>query len=428
MTSPKPASDASGTKPVTANLVLGGADGGRLTENIMHFGRVLRAAGLPVGPGKVLDALEAVSAVGVQSRRDFYWTLHAVFVNRRNQRALFDQAFHFFWRNPNLLEKAIGMLLPSMKGEQEQAQSEISARLADALAGERPPPETDMAEEEEEDQFDIDASLTFSKTEVLSQKDFDQMTTAELAEARKAIQGMRLAFRPAPTRRTKLDPKGRRTDLRATLRHAARSGGDLSHLVMRKQRRRLPPLVILCDISGSMDRYARMMLHFIHALTNDRDRVQSFLFGTRLTNVTRTMRHKDPDIAIDQCAAQVEDWSGGTRIGATLSEFNRLWSRRVMSQGPIVLLISDGLDRDAAMGLEKEMERLHKSSRRLIWLNPLLRWDGYTPRASGAKAMIRHVDSFKPIHNLESLAQLAQAIATDEKGPSDMTAWGEAAA
>lgn len=413
-----------GQQPV-ANLVLGEADGGRLAENIMHFARVLRAAGLPVGPGKVLQALEAVGAVGVDNRRDFYWTLHAVFVNRRDQRELFDQAFHFFWKNPNLLEKAMAMMLPAMKGEQEAPRQDMSARLAEALASERPPPETEEAEEEE--QFDIDASLTFSKREVLAEKDFEKMTGDELDQARKAIQRMRLAFRPVPTRRFYPDPKGRRTDLRATLRRAARTGGDLGKLAMRKRRRRVPPLVILCDISGSMDRYARMMLHFIHTLTNDRDRVHSFLFGTRLTNVTRTMKRKDPDVAIDQCAAQVEDWAGGTRIGATLEEFNRLWSRRVMTQSPIVLLISDGLDRDGAAGLVEEMDRLHKSCRQLIWLNPLLRWDGYEPKASGAKAMIDHVDSFRPIHNLDSLAKLAEAISR-EPGPNDMNAWKELAA
>lgn len=418
--------DPSGITVPAANLMVGEVDGGRLAENIMHFGRVLRAAGLPVGPGKVLEALQAVAVAGVDNRRDFYWTLHAVFVNRRDQRELFDQAFHFFWKNPNLLEKAMAMLLPSMKGEQPAEKQTMATRLAEALAKERPPAE-DSAEEEDDEQFDIDASLTWSKGEVLSEKDFEKMTGAELTAARKAIQRMTLVSRPVPTRRFQANPQGRRADLRATLRQAARTGGDIGQLSMKKRRRRLPPLVVLCDISGSMDRYARMMLHFIHALTNDRDRVSSFLFGTRLTNVTRTMRRKDPDVAIDQCAGQVEDWAGGTRIGLTLAEFNRDWSRRVMSQGPIVLLISDGLDRDGAAGLEAEMDRLHKSCRKLIWLNPLLRWDGYAPRASGARAMIKHVDSFRPIHNLDSLARLADALRDDPA--ADSTAqWKELAA
>ncbi|NMM44053.1 VWA domain-containing protein [Rhodospirillaceae bacterium KN72] len=409
------------------NLVLGEVDGGRLAENIMHFARVLRAAGLPVGPGKVLQALEAVSAVGVADRQDFYWTLHAVFVNRRDQRELFDQAFHFFWRNPNLLEKAMAMMLPAMKGEQPPERPEMATRLQEALAKERPPEEAGSDGEDEEESFDIDASLTWSKSEVLAEKDFEKMTTAELEEARRAIRRLRLAFHPVPSRRFYADPKGHRTDLRATLRRAARSGGDIAKLSMRKRRRRVPPLVVLCDISGSMDRYARMMLHFIHALTNDRDRVHSFLFGTRLTNVTRTMRRKDPDVAVDQCATLVADWAGGTRIGHTLAEFNRDWSRRVLSQGPIVLLISDGLDRDGAAGLEAEMDRLHKSCRSLIWLNPLLRWDGYEPKASGARAMIRHVDSFRPIHNLDSLTKLADAL-THGAQRQNLREWKELAA
>lgn len=409
-----------------ANLVLGQADGGRLAENIMHFARVLRAAGLPVGPGKVLHALEALGAAGVDSREDFYWTLHAVFVNRRDQRELFDQAFHFFWRNPNLLEKAMAMLLPAMKGEQEPEKSEMSARLAEALAKEQPPPEAE--EDEDEEQFDIDASLTWSKREVLAEKDFEKMTTAELEAARAAIRRLRLAFRPVATRRSRPDPGGKQADLRATLRKSARSGGDLSRLSMRKPRTRVPPLVVLCDISGSMDRYARMMLHFIHALTSDRDRVHSFVFGTRLTNITRTMRRKDPDVAVEQCAGLVEDWAGGTRIGATLAEFNRDWSRRVLTQGPIVLLISDGLDRDGAVGLEPEIERLHKSCRELIWLNPLLRWDGYAPKASGARTLIRHVDSFRPIHNLDSLSKLADVLSRDRRPGDHARAWKELAA
>jgi hypothetical protein len=415
-----------GPSQPAANLVVGQADGGRLAENIMHFARVLRAAGLPVGPGKVMAALEAVAAVGVDNRKDFYWTLHSVFVNRRDHRDLFDQAFHFFWRNPNLLEKAMAMMLPAMKGEQEAPKQEMATRLAEALAKESPPGGTDE-DDGEDDEFDIDASLTFSKREVLAEKDFEKMTGAELDAARKAIRRMRLAFTPVPTRRFRPDPNGRRTDLRATLRRAARTGGDLGKLAMRKRRRRVPPLVILCDISGSMDRYARMMLHFIHTVTNDRDRVQSFLFGTRLTNVTRTMRRKDPDIAVDQCASLVEDWAGGTRIGVTLEEFNRVWSRRVMTQGPIVLLISDGLDRDGAAGLAQEMERLQKSCRQLIWLNPLLRWDGYQPKASGARVMIDHVDSFRPIHNLDSLSQLADALCRDP-GPRAPSGWKDQAA
>lgn len=424
--------DLEAAEQLSPNFFLGEADGGRLADNIMHFARVLRKAGLPVGPGKVLEAVKAVTAVGVASRKDFYWTLHAVFVNRRDQREVFDQAFHFFWRNPNLLEKMMGMLLPSTKmDEGAPPKDEMSRRVADALQGEQPGDEEDEAGEQDEDEeeFEIDATLTFSTEEVLSAKDFEKMSSAELAEARAAIQKLTLPIRQVANRRFQRHPNGRRIDMRATLREAARFGGDLAVIKRRKRTRRPPPVVVLCDISGSMDRYARMLLHFMHALTNDRDRVHTFLFGTRLTNITRYLRYKDPDAAVDTISEAVEDWSGGTRIGHALHEFNKNWSRRVLGQGAVVILITDGLDREGAEGVAEEMERLHKSCRRLIWLNPLLRYDAYEPRAAGARAMMPHVDEFRAVHNLSSLGELAEALGKDASmSRREMARWRAAAA
>ena len=236
------------------------------------------------------------------------------------------------------------------------------------------------------------------------------MSLAEQEAAKRAMAKMRLPLRPVPARRFRLHPRGRRPDLRATLRGAMRTGGDFVALRRRRRLRRPPPLVVICDISGSMARYSRMLLHFMHAVTNDRDRVHCFLFGTRLTNVTRQLRQKDVDAALAGVAEAVEDWSGGTRIGASLRSFNRLWSRRVLGQGAVVLLISDGLDRDSGEGLAVEVERLHKSCRRLVWLNPLLRYDAYEPKTRGAAALMPHVDEFRPAHNLDSLADLAAAL------------------
>jgi uncharacterized protein with von Willebrand factor type A (vWA) domain len=197
--------------------------------------------------------------------------------------------------------------------------------------------------------------------------------------------------------------------MRKTLRAALRQA-DLIQLQRKRRRTRPPPLVVLCDISGSMSRYSRLFLHFMHAVTNDRDRVHTFLFGTRLTNVTRMLRHKDVDEAIANVAASVEDWSGGTRIGQTLAEFNRFWSRRVLGQGAVVLFISDGLDRDAGAGIGREIDRLHKSCRRLIWLNPLLRYEAFEPKSLGMRAILPHVDEFRPVHSLESLESLIEAL------------------
>jgi uncharacterized protein len=386
---------------------------GKLATNIVHFARTLRTAGLRVGPGQILRAIEAVEAAGLSKRDDFYWTLHSVFVNRRDQREIFDQAFHVYWRNPRLLEKMMEMLLPQIDVPAEQDKGkQLSRRLQEALQpghGEAP------KENDEPPEVEIEATFTVSDREVLQQKDFEQMSQAEIDAALRAIARLRLPVPERRTRRYQPARRGPRVDFRASLRRALRPEG-LTELRKREPRRRPPPLVILCDISGSMARYTRMFLHFMHTITNDRDRVYCFTFGTRLNNVTRALRYRDVDIALAKASSQVEDWSGGTRIGQTLHEFNNKWSRRVLGQGAVVLLITDGLDREGASGLAEEMERLSKSCSRLIWLNPLLRYGAYEPKSQGNKAMLPFVDEFRPVHNLESLAGLVAALHTSSHG------------
>jgi len=401
---------------------------GRFAVNIMQFARTLRAAGLPIGPGRVIEAIRAVRTVGLMRRDDFYWALHSVFVNRRDQRELFDQAFHVFWRNPKLLERMMSLILPTLRTDRE-ASDELSRRVAEALSPDGQAGADELSGDEDGQELELDAALTWSRQEVLQQKDFEKMSADEVREARDRIRKMRLPIMDVRTRRFRPDPAGARADARATLRAALRSGGDVIPLRRRSRRRRHPPLVILCDISGSMDRYARMFLHFMHAVTNDRDRVHTFLFGTRLTNITRHLRYRDVDVALDKVSKAVEDWAGGTRIGQCLHAFNRDWSRRVLAQGAVVLLITDGLDRDAAEGLSEEMERLHKSCRRLIWLNPLLRYEGFEPKSLGVRAILPHVDEFRPVHNLNSLAALTEVLSRPGGGRTDgMAQWKELAA
>ena len=380
---------------------------GRLTLNLMHFARALRAAGLPVGPGKVLQAVEAVEAVGLSNRTDFYWALHAIFVNRHDQSELFDQAFHVFWRNPDILKKMMSLMLPKVRTEAPPDQPEMAQRLAEALHG-----SGTEQEEPEKTEIELDASFTVSAAERLQDKDFEKMTGEEMAQAKRLLTRLALPLAEVTTRRYRPDPAGPRVDPRATLRRMLCSGGDLSDLA-RKRRRTRPPPLVLFYISGSMTRYSRMLLHFMHAVTNDRDRVYSFVFGTRLTNITRHLRHKDVDVALDAVSGAVADWSGGTRIGTALHAFNRTWARRVLGQGAVVLLITDGLDRDAGEGLAAEAERLHKSCRRLVWLNPLLRWEGFAPKSSGIRALLPHVDDFLAAHSLNSLADLAGVLSAD---------------
>lgn len=385
-----------------------GTGDGRLAENVMHFARVLRQSGLPIGPDKVVDALQALGIAGLRRRDDFYWTLHAVFVDRRDQRWLFDQAFHVFWRDPKLLERMMGLLLPQGPAGGTLEPNPVSARLAQALAaGQHGPPERQSGEE---DEARVDATLTFSAAERLQTMDFDSMTAEELADARRAIARLRLPVRKVATRRFAAHPRGTGIDIRATMRSSLRQGGRIIALRRRAPVRRHPPLVVLCDISGSMSQYSRMFLHFLHAVTNDRDRVHTLVFGTRLTNVTRHLRLRDVDDALDRTGNAVSDWAGGTRIGACLREFNFRWSRRLLAQGAIVLLVTDGLDREAGEGVAEEMARLHRSARRVIWLNPLLRYAGFEAKAAGVRAMRPHVDEFRPVHNIRSLVELTEAL------------------
>ena len=373
----------------------------------MYFARTLRAAGLPVGSGAVLDAMRAVEAVGVARRDDFYWALHAVFVRRADQRPLFDEAFHVFWRNPKLLERVTSLLLPTVHTPPRADARPLSRRLSDALFAGR---EAEARTREAEPEIELDATLTWSDQEVLRARDFEQMSAAELAAAKAAIARLRFAIPPAPTRRYRPHPHGALIDMRTTFRRSLRLGSGAVMLARRRRRRNPAPLVVLCDISGSMSRYSRVLLHFAHALARDRTRVFSFAFGTRLTNITRQLRDRDVDAAIERASEEVTDWDGGTRIGHCLDVFNREWSRRVCGQGAVVLLISDGLDRDVGDGLGSQVERLHKSCRRLIWLNPLLRYEGFEPRAAGMRALLPHVDELRPVHNLESLEDLCRAL------------------
>ena len=398
-----------GNGQLTGLDLLNQLEGSRLVSNIMHFGRVLRAAGLPVGPGKILDAVSAVREVGVTQRSDFYWALHAVFVNRRDQHELFDQAFHIFWRDPKILERMMGILLPDIESDVPVEEEPPMRRIQDALQPKEDDKEPDE-EREREQEIEFDAAMTASANELLQEMDFEDMSAEEINQAKAAISRMQLPLNEVPTRRFMPSTKRRRVDMRATFRSALRSGGATIPLRWRDRRTRPPPVVILCDISGSMSRYTRMFLHFMHTLTNDRDRVHTFLFGTRLTNVTRHLRHRDVDLALAKVTASVEDWSGGTRIGECLKTFNVHWSRRVLGQGAVVILISDGLDRDAGRGLAGEIDRLHKSCRRLIWLNPLLRFEGFEPKSQGIQALLPFVDEFRPVHNLNSLNELIEAL------------------
>ena len=386
---------------------------GKLAQNITHFARALRKSGLPVGTGRILDAVRAVQTAGFTQRADFYWTLQACFVSRPEHRTLFDQMFRLYWRDPKYIEHMMALLTPMMKGLQDDRRAgPAEKRAAEALLDGVDRPVPDLPQDQDAI-IDIDASQTMSERERLRVLDFEQMSVADMAAARRMLARLRLPVRPLPSRRTEQRP-GPLPDWRGTLRHSLRQGGALSALITRRRRTRQPNLVVLCDISGSMSQYSRAVLHFVHAVANqagqDWGRVHAFTFGTRLTNITRHLATRDVDAALAAAGSHAQDWSGGTRIGACLTDFNRDWSRRVLGQGAVVLLITDGLDRDPDAGLGPAMERLGRSARSVIWLNPLLRWDGFAPKAKGIALMLPHVTSFRAGHNIASLEALGAAI------------------
>ncbi len=391
---------------------------GKLAANVMHFARLLRRAGLPVGPSDMLAAQRAMALVEIASRDQVRTALRTTMVHRHEHEDLFNQAFSHFWRDPDLARAAAAMaLMEAGKERPPERAPPGSRRLAEALGSprERPP-------RPEEERQEIDAVMTVSERERLQQMDFEAMSAAEIAEAKREIRKLTLPIGLRQTRRLRPDPSGPHVDLRATIRASLRQGGEILSIASSRKVMRPPPLVVLCDISGSMSRYAQILLHFLHAVANDRDRVFTFLFGTRLTNVTRQLRHRDPEVSFQMISHVVPDWSGGTRIGEALAAFNQNWSRRVLAQGAVVLLVTDGLDRDGAAGLAENMERLKKSCRRLIWLNPLLRWDGFEPRSQGIRAMLPYVDEFRPVHNLASLRALVETLSRPAS-PRAMEQW-----
>ncbi|HEU5444915.1 MAG TPA: VWA domain-containing protein [Pseudolabrys sp.] len=377
---------------------------GRLAENIVYFARALRAAGMPVGPGAVLDALEALNVARAGARDDFYWTLHAVFVKRHEHTILFDQAFKIFFRKRGYIEKLIASMIPQTLEPAAKSPAPGAQRIQEALFSGLNERAKDQSE------IEVDARLTVSDREVLQKKDFAQMTAVEIAAAKDAIARLTLPLDEVRTRRLTQNRRGHLIDIRRTLRASMKAGGAVIDLKYLGPRLREPPIVALLDISGSMSEYTRLFLHFLHAVTDARKRVTTLLFGTRLTNVTRAIRQRDPDEALAACSANVADWSGGTRIASSLRIFNKQWARRVLGQGAVVLLITDGLERDADDTLAFEIDRLHRSCKRLIWLNPLLRFHAFEARAKGVQTMLPHVDELRSIHNLDSMKELVRAL------------------
>ncbi|AOY98627.1 hypothetical protein BKK81_04545 [Cupriavidus sp. USMAHM13] len=382
-----------------------------LARNVTHFMRLLREAGFPLSPAHAADALQALQLVDIGRRDEVRAALAALVLSGPDQRPLFDAAFDLFWRDPDWEGKLRALLLPRVDAGAPPPRR--SNRLADALAaqvppGLRAPPEPGQAER-------FSAPLTFSDQERLAQRDFETLSAEEWRALRHLVRARRTRLAMQHTRRLRTAASGCRADVRASARLAVRQQGEWMRWKFRRRVERRPPLVLLLDISGSMSQYSRAVLYFCHALMQSRERLSVFLFGTRLTNITRSLRERDPDEAVEAISSHVRDWAGGTRIGAALASFNREWARRVLAGRATVLLVTDGLDHEHIDLLDSEMARLRRFAHRIIWLNPLLRFAGFTPRARGVQAILPHVDALRSAHNLDSLFAL-EALLTDDAG------------
>lgn len=393
---------------------------GRLVENVVHFCRALRKAGVRVGTAQLETAIEAVSISGFTNRTDFYYTLRSSLIAHQQNLEVFHQVFSLFWRDPDFLQKMMFQLSPTLKDDSAPADKSAAQRRAtDALGNKQ-----DNRQRPQKQEVVKDAVFTISEQDVVRSKDFDQMTAEELREAEKTIQTLSFNGPKLTSRRQRPDPQGQITDIRGTLKTALRSGGEIRQIAHKSCRPKLANLVVICDISGSMSVYSKMIMRFLHALTHAPVRqwahISTFTFGTRLTNVTRALHQRDPDIALSGIGRAATDWEGGTIIGSTLKQFNREWSRRVLSRNAVVLFISDGLERGDTDLLTTEIARLRLFCRQLVWLNPLLRWEGFSPQASGIRAILPHIDSLRACHSLDQLADLADALGNDTMGSNKL--------
>src|SRR5580765_1355961 len=375
---------------------------------------------MPIGPDRVLAAMAAVEQVGLSRRDDVHAALGAVMLDRHEQQPLFDAAFDAFWRDPKLLEQLMLLLLPKISGRGDKVVPPRANRLAEALAAPKPSAPPNPANRTAQEELTFDTTFTFSDRERLQRADFESMTTAEFELAKKLAEQLPLPVQPVRRRRHERAARGT-LDLRRTLLGMARQPHALLPAYTRP-RRETPVLVVLLDISGSMERYARLLLHYVHGLTRRYLQVHTLTFGTRLTNITRSLRHRDPDVALAQADAQVHDWKGGTRIASCLDEFNRVWARRLLGANAALLLMTDGLDRDEHGDLARAAAQLRRNAAQIVWLNPLLRFDGFEPRAAGVRALLPNVDRFLPVHNLASLADLGRVLRAPAVAPSSLLA------
>jgi uncharacterized protein with von Willebrand factor type A (vWA) domain len=414
--------------------------GERLLYRLTEFGRILWEVGIDVGPRKMLDLAETLNFVDVTNKEDFYNTLKCSLLAKHEQEALFNQMFLYYWymrdrqnkaENPRGAAKRDERQIRLPPSERKRLAEHMNANeqqrkdlRSEMRQSERPRRAHERIDEDDDDDDAQPQGTAYSAIEMLRKKDFESFTWEEVQEAKKLMAEMRWHLGLRPTHRKAPSRKGSYPDMRRIVRRNLKYGAEILELTWRETKQKPRPLVIICDISGSMSLYSRLLLHFIHTISNGLMNVEAFVFGTRLTRITRQLKKRDVDDAVRDVSRSVQDWSGGTRIGDALHYFNHYWARRVLGRGAVVLVISDGWDRGEAGVLEVEMDRLQHSCHRLIWLNPLLGSPDYRPLTIGMKTALPYIDNFLPAHNLDSLINLGNLLATIDDSRPERNAVG----
>jgi uncharacterized protein with von Willebrand factor type A (vWA) domain len=383
-------------------------ENGKLLHNLLLFGRLLRGLGLDINPGRMMDLIRALDSIDIMNKGDFYFASRGLLIHKKSDIPNFDLAFELFWQKPRgdtEIRLESGMLPIREKKKPTVVPPPLKPSHTENLSN-------NNADNSNEDKPPVlEATMTYSTRELLRKKDFSEMTGEELEAIKLLMQNLSLRLGSRKTRRRRPGDR-ERLDLRRSLRKSLRHGGEILQWAKRERKSKPRPIIVIADISGSMERYTRLLLHFIYGMAQDRHHpLEAFVFSTRLTRITNQLKGRQIEAALGEVSRSVHDWAGGTRTGESLKTFNFIWGRRVLGRGAVVLLISDGWDRGSIDLLEKEMERLQRSCSRTIWLNPLLGSPVYKPLTRGIQTALPYVDDFLPVHNLASLEDLAQHLA-----------------
>jgi uncharacterized protein with von Willebrand factor type A (vWA) domain len=377
----------------------------KLLDNILRFIRLLRKSGVKIGNQSSIDALKGIKILKIGSRKEFYWSLHTTLINRNEDKEIFDQCFYLFWQNPKIMEQVFNLLIPQIGTQKSPGNSKKQLKRISENLGKK---NIDL-EKNQKDEIIFDSQMSWSNKSSINSKDFEMMSLSELKEAEEVIKKLLIKSKNQLTRRWKSKDNGIKISYKNTIKKSIQNNGIIK-LGYRSQLKKSKSLVILIDISGSMESYSRIMLFFSHLLMQQQNDIEVFTFGTSLTRITRLLKNKDIDFSLNKIGNFVTDWAAGTKITSSINDFNLNWSRRILTQNQSLILISDGLERDQTKNLDFEINRLSMFAKNIIWLNPLLRYEKFEPKVASIKTILKYVNKIVPIHNINSIDKLVNDI------------------